>query len=322
MDAQRTFRSMATDVTLRVVDSAPDGSGAEHRLDAAVDVFARVSDACTRFDDSSALMRANAEPDKWHDVPWELAASVVEAHDAYRRTAGVFDPRIIDALVRLGYDRSLPFSTGGLAFEDATLPPQQPGRHVTRDPWRPRWEQRGDRYRVNLGGHPIDLGGIGKGLAVRWAFEELAHEGSSVMVDAGGDCQFGGAGPDGQGWHVGMEDPQGGSDPVVVFSLSDIACATSSVRIRRWQVNGRDVHHLIDPRTGTSGGEGLLAVTVIDPDVASAEVWSKTLFLNGPDRIDATASSLDLPAAWVLADGSVGVNALAAEYVIWAAAGV
>jgi FAD:protein FMN transferase len=319
MEAQRTFRSMATDVSLRVVGPSPS---VEARLDAAVDVFARVSTACTRFDDSSPLMRANAAPDDWHDVPWELAASVVEAYEAYRTTGGMFDPRVLDSLVRLGYDRSLPFATGGIAFDGVSVPAQREATTADRELWRPRWEQRGTRFRVNLGGAPIDLGGIGKGLAVRWGFEELASGGASVMVDAGGDCQFSGMGPTGEGWRVGMEDPRGGADPLLVFSLSDVGCATSSVRIRRWQVNGREVHHLIDPRTGTSGGDGLLSVTVVDPDVAWAEVWSKTLFLTGPERIAALAEERNIAAAWVDADGGVHVNPLAAEHVIWSAAHV
>ena len=318
MDAHRTFRSMATDVSIRVVGATPE---VEARMNAVVEVFARVSAACTRFDETSPLMRANAAPDEWHDVPWELAASVVEAYEAYRETGGVFDPRVIDTLVRLGYDRSLPFATGGIAFDGAGLPAERDDV-VERDLWRPRWEQRGDRYRIHLGGAPIDLGGIGKGLAARWAFEELEPAGDSVMVDAGGDCQFSGSGPTGEGWRVGVEDPSGGADPLLVLSLRDTGCATSSVRVRHWQVNGREVHHLIDPRTRTSGGHGLLSVTVIDPDVAWAEVWSKTLFLTGAERMEALAEERQLAAAWVAADGGVRMNGLAAEHVIWAAAGV
>jgi thiamine biosynthesis lipoprotein len=307
---------MATDVRLHVVEPGRD---AESMVSAAEDVFTRVSTACTRFDDASPLMRANSAPGQWHDVPWELAASVVEASGAYRSTDGVFDPRIIDRLIRLGYDRSLPFATGGVAFDGATLPRH---RASTRETWRPRWEQRGDECRIHLDGAPIDLGGIGKGLAVRWAFEELVGAGASVMVDAGGDCQFSGPGPDGDGWRVGLEDPRGGDDPLLVLSLRDIACATSSIRIRRWQFNGREVHHLIDPRTGMSGGGGLLSVTVVDADVATAEVWSKALFIHGPARIEEVAAAHQLAAVWVDDDGKVSVNALAEQYVIWAGASV
>jgi thiamine biosynthesis lipoprotein len=233
----------------------------------------------------------------------------------------VFDPRVLDALLRLGYDRSLPFATGNVMRESPKSPgPKANEADRERPPWRPRVERRSGKHRIHLDGTPIDLGGIGKGLAVRWAWAELRRAGESVMVDAGGDCRFSGPGPDGDGWHVGVEDPQGGADPVAVLVLTDAGCATSSTRVRRWTVDGRPVHHLIDPSTGHSGGEGLLAVTVIHPDPAWAEVWSKTLFLSGPGRIGEVAALRGLAAVWVEADGTCRISGTARPFVAWTAA--
>ena len=61
--------------------------------------------------------------------------------------------------------------------------------------------------------------------------------------------------------------------------------APRRLRVHAWTAaDGRAVHHLVDPRTGEPGGDGLLAVTVAGPDPAWAEVWSKTLFLEGAAR--------------------------------------
>ena len=92
------------------------------------------------------------------------------------------------------------------------------------------------------------------------------------MIEAGGDCCLAGDGPCNAGWQVAVEDPTGGATPVAVLSLSDLGVATSSVRIRHWQVGGRSVHHLIDPRTGEPAEGGLACVTVAGPDPAAAEV--------------------------------------------------
>ncbi len=314
--ARVTFRAMATDVTFRVERPTPRAAAA---LDRAQAVFAHVESACTRFDANSALMRANQQPDNWHQVPRACAEVVREAGRAHQETDGVFDPRVLDALLRLGYDRTLPFGDGKVAIRG----PAEPGpatQGTTPPRWAPRVEQRAGRHRIHLDGTPIDLGGIGKGLAVRWAWEGLRRAGESVMVDAGGDCRFSGPGPDGDGWRVGVEDPRGGADPVAVLGLTDAGCATSSIRVRRWTVEGRPVHHLIDPRTGRSGGDGLLAVTVIHPDPAWAEVWSKTLFLCGPARIAEVAGIRRLAAAWVEADGTLRMTSAARPFVIWTAA--
>lgn len=301
-----SFRAMACDVRLRLVAPAPQGRTA---LTAAQVVFADVELACTRFNPTSPLMLANADPDSWHVVPTELYDALVEAYVAHRVTDGRFDPRVLRTLEAFGYDRSLPFASGPVATELSA----PPAGHTSE--WQPQFDEL--RQAVRIGPEPVDLGGIGKGLAVRWAAEQLADHGSAFLVEAGGDCYLGGPGPDGAGWRIGVEDPRGGSDPLAVLRLTDLGCATSSVRLRRWQSGDRVVHHLIDPRTGAPGGAGLLAVTVAGPDPAAAEVWSKTLFLAGAADIGALAG--DLAALWVDEAGLVTTTPAMDDLVMWRA---
>ena len=311
-DVVARFRAMACDVNVRVVGPA---AGASAAVDRARGVFERVERACTRFDPTSPLMRANAAPDAWHQVPVELYDALVAAAEAYEETDGMFDPRVLRVLESLGYDRSLPFEGGevvtGAARGGRPVEPSPPA--ATR--WQPRFGT--DGRSVRLGPIPVDLGGIGKGLAVRWATQALAGAGRAVLVEAGGDVGAAGAGPDGDGWKVGVEDPRGGSDPVAVLSVTDLACATSSIRIRRWRAGDEPVHHLIDPRTGRPGGPGLLAVTVVAADPARAETWSKSLFLGGADGVRTLALARDLAALWVHGDGTVGTTPAMDELVVW-----
>jgi FAD:protein FMN transferase len=307
-------RAMATDVTVRMVlrgraIADPRAVRASQAaLNAAVAVFGEVETECTRFDPASALMRANANPGGWVRVPPTCYLSLSEAWTAYRRTGGLFDPRVLRELVTLGYDRSLPFAAGEVvldgASQDAT--PQ-------RASWAP--EFRPLTHQVHLQ-EPVDLGGIGKGLAVRWARDRLWTACDDFLIEAGGDCYCAGLEPGGGPWGIGVEDPLGG-DSVAVLSLTDRACTTSSIRLRRWQVGGRTVHHLIDPRTGAPGGAGLLAVTVVDDDPATAEVSSKTLFLAGADGIADACTATGAAALWVAEDGSLGTSAAMEPYVAW-----
>lgn len=320
----RTFRSMASDIELRVVAPRP---GADEALDRAVAAISAVATHLTRFEESSALSRANRAPQAWHLVPAELTEAVAAAELAYRTTGGLFDPRVLDVLLGWGYDRT---------FAEVIASPSDPARlrAVGADerratartgpaasqagPWQPAvLHAAGGPGLLHLGGVAIDLGGIGKGLAVRRAATELAGAGASVLVDAGGDEWLGGPGPDGDGWKVGVEDPHGGESPVLVLRVQDQGCATSSTRRRRWTAGGRPVHHLVDPRTGTPGGAGLAAVTVLHADPAWAEVWSKTLFLAGAGEIAAQAHVRDLAAAWVHEDGRVQVSAAMEPHVLW-----
>ena len=314
------LRAMATDVTLSVVAPAEIAAGP---LERARNVFTRVEAACTRFDPASPLMRANASPSEWHVVPPECFAAIAEAARAHQETGGLFDPRVLESLLRLGYDRTLAFhrsvELATSAGRNGSTP--APGRTPVpgAQPWRPGMDP--DTNAVRLGARPIDLGGIGKGLAVRWAAAELAGTGAPFLVEAGGDISVGGRGPDGEGWLVGVEDPAPGQGRrpslVAVLCLADAACATSSVRVRAWTVDGRPVHHVIDPRTGESSESGLRAVTVVGPDPAWAEVWSKTLLLVGSDGVADACRARCLPALWVDADGVVGLSDAMRAHVIW-----
>lgn len=301
-----TFRAMASSVNLRVTNPGPDASGA---VDRAISVINEVASTCTRFDSSSALMQANEAPSAWHTLPTLCSKAIRAAFDAYIKTDGRFDPRVLSSLRAIGYTNSRDFSETPVfgSSQRETVPLQ-------RELWQPSFD--GDR--VNLGGHPIDLGGIGKGLAVRWAAAELQHAGSGYLVDAGGDIAFAGLASAGTPWRIGIEnpwDPTGA--PVVVLETADGAVATSSIRIRSWTHEGRTQHHIIDPSTGLPGGEGLVSVSVMSDDTADAEVWSKTLFLAGANDIRDFALERKLAAIWVTTDGQVAMTPKAAVRAIW-----
>jgi thiamine biosynthesis lipoprotein len=309
-ELRRTFRSMATDVNLCVVAPVTHAGVA---LDRAEAIFTDVAASCTRFDPQSPLMRANAQPRRWNVVPPRLFAALEEAYDAHIATDGAFDPRVLRLLQEWGYDRTLPFRSGDVSVA-AGAPA---GRRTGRRTWKPRFDKAASA--VRLGPDPVDLGGIGKGLAVRWAAEALTAAGSAFLVEAGGDLYAAGSGPENDGWRVGIEDPRNGADPVAVLRLEDLGCATSSIRVRHWRVGGRDVHHIIDPRTGEPADSGLLSVTVVGPDTARAEVWSKALFLAGRGRVRQLADELDIAALLVDDDGVIGVSRAMRAHLIWQA---
>jgi len=333
---------MASTIELRIVDPSPAAEAAIVRAEAVVLEVAR---RCTRFDEDSALSRINRDPGTFHLVPAVLADAIDEAARAYRASDGLFDPRVLDLLVAWGYDRTfadvVARTAPGSAAGPAGLPADVIGEPRAPLPSAPRpvWEPLvlpGHGRRMARPGARLDLGGIAKGLAVRWAAAELSGAGAALLVDAGGDLMLGGGGPDGTGWRVGVEDPlvedpadpsaaaeAASSDaveqPVLVLELTDLGCATSSVRRRRWRSAGGWVHHLIDPRTSLPGGAGLASVTVVHPDPAWAEVWSKTLFLAGEEDVAREAERRGLAAAWVSADGRIGTSVAMDPYVLWRA---
>ena len=231
-------------------------------------IFARADRDLTRFSPGSALSRLNraVATHRAVRVPPTLARALAAAWRAFRLSRGRFDPRIIGALEAAGERAGveLPASPPALAPHD---------RWLVLDP-------RGRSARVTA---PIDLGGIGKGLALRWAAASLREAGHDrFLLSAGGDVLAAGAGPLERPWIVGIEDPSGERPPLLTLELTDEAVATSSIAVRAWRdPAGHPRHHLIDPATLAPADPIWTSVTVVHADPAWAEVWSKVAFLSG-----------------------------------------
>lgn len=313
-DVIHRFQAMASEVTVRVIDPIRDPSDAVMAVEG---IFRDIEQSCSRFDDSSDLMRANAHPGEWTQVAPSCFAAIELAYAAYQRTQGAFDPRVLRTLTAMGYDRSLNFAAGDVSTAAGDLPESWA---VTT--WRPEFDHAASR--VRLGGTPIDLGGIGKGYAVRRGIEALAGLGRAALVEAGGDLATYGDGPareagETRAWRAAVEDPRDSEQPIAVLDVSDAAVATSSIKLRNWRAGGRDVHHLIDPRTGQSAASGLRSVTVVDDDPAWAEVWTKAAFLQGAADIAGFVEGAGLAALWVDDAGTLRSSTSLRDRILWEA---
>jgi len=270
---------------------------------AVVAEFEATEDALSRFRRSSEIEVARRNNGVALAPTRRLASALTSADRARRLTAGRFEPRVLVDLERL-----------------EAAPDQQPRAIVDRSG--PILHRIGRDGPIRMPS-PVDFGGIGKGLALRWAAKrvEIALDGRPFLLEAGGDLAGAGS-PDGAGWRIGIEDPAGGTVPVAVLEAggAPFGVATSSVRRARWRgPDGREVHHLIDPSTHEPGGEGLLAVTVAAADPAWAEVWSKSLFLEGAAAIGDVARHHGLAAWWVTVEGELRMTPAARPRTTWVA---
>lgn len=264
---KHSFPAMGTEVELLL--DAPAGEGA---LQAAEHEFHRLEALLSRFRPDSELSLLNAAGVL--EAGPDLVRVVELALEARAETHGRFDPTVHDALVAAGYDRSFE----AVAATGAASPPRACGGAV-----------RIDGYRIELDpGVRLDLGGIAKGYAVDRAAELLATAGP-CLVNAGGDLAVrGGA------WPVGVEH--------LTLLLERGAIATSGRDRRRWTRDGREHHHLIDPRTGAPADTPLLRATVVAASAAEAEVLAKAVFLGDEEAARRT------PCVLVRADGTVTLS--------------
>jgi FAD:protein FMN transferase len=272
---RRAFRAMGTEIELLV--EAQDATDA---LSAAEAEFHRLEAILSRFRSDSELSRLNSAGRL--DAGPDLVRVTELALAARDRTAGRFDPTVHDAVVAAGYDRT--FESIALDGPDAEDEPSVCGGLVSVT-----------REGIELAdGVRLDFGGIGKGYAADRAAEVLATAGP-CLVNAGGDIAV----RDGA-WPVAVQTGDGS----LTLELTSGGLATSGRDRRRWRRGGRELHHLIDPATGTPAAGDLLRATVIASDAVTAEVWAKALFLAGGDAGAAEADVLRLPSVFVATDGS------------------
>lgn len=261
---RRRFRALGTDVEL-LLDAADDPA-ARRALAVAEAELRRLERLLSRFDPRSELSRLNRAGGL--ECSADTLRVVRLALEARRRTGGLFDPTVHDAVVAAGYDRS---------FE--RVAPDGPAAPAGA---RCGGEVAVDGARIRLAaGVRLDLGGIAKGYAVDRACGLLAAAGP-CLVNAGGDLAVAGG-----RWPVAVED-----GPTLL--LEHGALATSGRDRRRWRRGGEERHHVIDPRTGAPARTPLLRATVAAPTAAEAEVLATVALLGG---------AVEGPRVLVTADG-------------------
>ena len=134
-------------------------------------------------------------------------------------------------------------------------------------------------------GLTIDAGGIGKGLAADLAVEHALRLGAEgALVSIGGDISMGGRPPEG-GWTVVAEHPEPDRGTLGTIAVPGGGVATSSTRSRRWRLDGRERHHVIDPWTGRPSTTDLSSVTVVARSGWLAEVHATAAILAGSAEV-------------------------------------
>ena len=153
----------------------------------------------------------------------------------------------------------------------------------------------------------LDVGAIAKGYAVEMIARSLEEKGvSGYVLNVGGNVRTVGPKPDGEGWTVGIEDPQKKSESgyLEYLTLSSHALVTSGSYQRYYTVDGVDYHHIIDPDTLMPAGY-FLSVSVVCPSSAMGDALSTALFcMPLEEGLSLVESLSDTEAMWVDKDGA------------------
>lgn len=118
----------------------------------------------------------------------------------------------------------------------------------------------------------LDPSGLVKGWALDGAARRLGAE--CFCLNAGGDVIARGRPEPARGWRVGIRHPLEHDCLAAVLEVQDLAVATSGEYERG--------AHIVDPHTGRPP-RGLLSVTVVGPELATADAYATAAFAMGAD---------------------------------------
>jgi thiamine biosynthesis lipoprotein len=284
---------MGCSASVTVVGGEPD------LLDRAAERLHHLESCWSRFIDDSDITRVNRAAGRAVEVDPATVALIVHLVQGWWATGGAFDPTLLPLTVDLGDAVSW--------VDPARVTSLSDGLHGPGDPAGVGVDASRRLVQVPAG-TALDAGGLGKGLAADMVVEELMADGASgALVVVGGDLRVEGEGPGGR-WTIAVEDPLAGSGELTRLELRAGGVATSSTRRRRWSVDGRDHHHLLDPETRRPTSGAIVAATVVTGTAAWAEVWTKAVMVRGPQRVLPELDTRGLAALAVGADGTTIAN--------------
>lgn len=158
----------------------------------------------------------------------------------------------------------------------------------------------------------LDVGAVAKGFATEIIAKEITKDGlESGIINAGGNVRVLGKPLDGvrERWGIGIQNPDNtvisDEDNIDIIFLNNKSVVSSGDYQRYYIVNGKVMHHLIDPKT-LMPGEYYKAVTIVTQDSGLADFLSTTTFLLPYDESRSLVESLDgVEAIWIMKDGKI-----------------
>ncbi len=265
---RRTRTQMGTLVTITVVH--PDAEGARAMVADTFEEMERLEGLLSRHRVGTPVWSLN-ETGVLRAPPSEVLEVVQKGLDYSSLTSGAFDVTIAP-LLNL-YNES--FSKTG-----AAPPIAEVRRALALVGWE-RVHASSTEIAFDKAGMAITLDGIAKGYIVDRAVAVLRELGAErVLVNAGGDMASAGENLEGDAWRIGLQDPRVADGSLGVLRLQGESLATSGDYIQ-YLTPDMSLHHIIDPRTGSSP-EHTSGVSVVAPTAMAADALSTAALVLGP----------------------------------------
>ncbi|TYR31286.1 FAD:protein FMN transferase [Sphingobacterium phlebotomi] len=130
----------------------------------------------------------------------------------------------------------------------------------------------------------VDLNGIAQGYSVDVISQFLDSRGiESYLVELGGEIKVKGYKDVNVPFEIAIESPQNAKYSNVVLQLTDKAVTTSGNYRRAFDLEGRRIHHHINPHDGYPIQNNVASVTVIAPTAMDADGYDNVFMAMTPE---------------------------------------
>lgn len=266
------FKALGTEIYFQLLADEGNDANAEKDLAELKEFYFFQEKIFSRFSIESELNFFNHNLGEFHKASADLLQVAEKVLLYYTLSDGLFDPRIIETLEKIGYAKD--FKTLDLSEIKAENFENESFGELEKDLIIENNQLKFLRR--------MDFSGIAKGYITDKAGDILREKNwQNFLIDSGGDMFAFGQDLKKENWKINLE---GFAEDKILLELENEAVATSGIGKRKWESGGKRFHHLINPKNPADFSFDLQSVTAIAKTVVEADVWAKVLFLAGKSR--------------------------------------
>ena len=303
-EEKSNFRALGTDINIRIVANGEDeAKRARKDVGGMENLFRTKQRIFCRFNSDSELSQLNENLGPFQKASPDILYLASRALHYNKISGGLYDPRIIGILEKIGYDKYFHQAN----FEKADLPKtfSKIGNELEND-----LEVKGDAI---LFKKRMDFSGIAKGYIVDQAEKYLKNQGwKNFLVDAGGDMFASGKNREDGKWLIEIE---GVPKEKMMLEIADRGVATSGIIRKKWQIRGRKFHHLSNTYIPNEFAYECRTVTVIAENTENSDGRAKVLVLMGKEKGLEFAEKNKIAAIFLDYKGNIHVSSEAKKYI-------
>ncbi|WP_026881593.1 FAD:protein FMN transferase [Clostridium akagii] len=295
----KEFYSLGTTMTLMV-----NGKKGEKALDEAMKKVMNIDDKMSVFKDYSEISKINKNAGgKLQIVSEDTYFVIKKAIEFCHLSQGTFDITIrpIVGLWGIGSDNAripsqieIDNKLKLINYKDVVL------------------DENSNSVGLKYKNQEIDLGGIAKGYAADQVKNIFLNRGiKSALINLGGNVFAMGEKTNGDKWKIGIQNPLSPRGEFVgIISIINKSVVTSGNYERYFDVEGKRLQHIIDPRTGFPSESKIISATIISDLSIDGDGLSTGVYILGLDKALSLIKSLDgIEAIFITEDKKISVTA-------------